>query len=178
MAEELLDRIRREIAERKEASRAAFEESRRLEAALAALNAAAGGDAAAPEPAESPRAPGRGRSASGRAPRGENRRRLLEALADRPGATAAQLAQVTGIARPTAASTLAKLAADAHVRRVELPGGAVGFELAGGGAPAGAPEAEDTEEAAAPAAEDGADSAAAAEDGADEAATDPGGDEE
>src|SRR4051794_8276570 len=68
MTEDLLVRIRRQIAERKEAARAAFEESQRLQAALDAL------DAGQPVPTARPRrrageaAAGTGRS---RAPRGE-----------------------------------------------------------------------------------------------------------
>ena len=47
-----------------------------------------------------------------------------------------QLADVTGVKRPTAASTLAKLVEDAALERVELPSGGVGFKVA-----AEAPEA-------------------------------------
>ena len=72
----------------------------------------------------------RGRAGATRTPRGENRRRLLEAVADRPGATAGQLAGVTGIARATATSTLAKLVAAGELQRTELPAGGVGFKVA------------------------------------------------
>src|SRR4051812_43611687 len=107
MAEELLDRIGREIGDRKQAACAAYEESRRLEAALAALDAAHGTPSAGEAGHGAKHARGRRRTApQSRAPRGENRRRILEAVAQRPGATAAHISQVTEIARPTAASTL------------------------------------------------------------------------
>src|SRR4051794_40757507 len=130
MAEDLLDRILREVRERKEAARAAYEESRRLEAALDALSdgerrggrapATATATATAPAPAAAPR----------RTARGENRRRILEVVEQRPGASAGEVAQVSGIARPTVASTLGKLASDGEVERVERPAGGVGFRIA------------------------------------------------
>src|SRR4051794_31410277 len=128
MAEELLDRIRREIRKRRDQARAAYDESRRLEAALAALDA--GRAEAPPAQRRSADGPSRRRRAR-RAPRGQNRARLLEAIADRPGATATELAQVAGIARPTTASTLGKLVATGELERVALPGGRVGFTTAG-----------------------------------------------
>jgi hypothetical protein len=50
-----------------------------------------------------------------------NARTLLGALADRPGATAAELAEVAGIGRSTAAKLLASLEAEGRVLR--QPGG-------------------------------------------------------
>src|SRR4051812_13590958 len=97
MPEQLLDRILREIRERLDASRDAYEESQRLEAALTALGATSATRSSSPG---RPRAERRA-AASARAPRGENVRRIREALAERPGASAGELAAATGIARPT-----------------------------------------------------------------------------
>src|SRR4051812_35057389 len=103
MPEDLLNRIRREISERKQAAHAAHDESRRLEAALAALQAGTSelGTSTVDRGRGSPRRR-RSSGAASRAPRGQNRRRLLEAVADRPGATVGQLAEVTGVKRATA----------------------------------------------------------------------------
>src|SRR3954453_1931225 len=127
MAEELLDRVRREIRERRDQARAAYEESNRLQAALAALDAGLAAERRAQR--RSADGPPRRRGA-GRAPRGQNRAQLLEAIADRPGATAAELAHIAGITRPTTASTLGKLVATGELERVPLPGGRVGFKMA------------------------------------------------
>src|SRR3954451_4243535 len=131
MADELLDRILAEIRERLDASREAYEESRRLEAALEALGSG---------PAEErsrPRAPSR-RASRSRAPRGENLRRVRELVAERPGATAAEIAAGTGIARPTVASTLAKLARDSELEKTTLASRAIGYR------PAASAPADDT----------------------------------
>jgi hypothetical protein len=129
MAEQLLDRILREIRERRAASRDAYEESQRLEAALIALGSPRESTSTSerPQRAERPRA---GASSSTRAPRGENLRRIREAVADRPGASAGEIASATGIARPTVASTLGKLAREGEFERAELPGGRVGYRTA------------------------------------------------
>jgi hypothetical protein len=130
MAEELLERIIRELRERKEAARAAYEESVRLQAALDALGGTgAGGGGAATVTAVAP-APAPGAAPARRTARGENRRRILAVVEERAGASAGEVAQVTGIARPTVASTLGKLAGDGEVVRVERPAGGVGFRRA------------------------------------------------
>src|SRR5215211_7015157 len=120
MPEQLIDRILGEIRERLDASRDAYEESRRLEAALVALGEAR------PEP----RSRTRSARSSSRAPRGENLRRIREVVAERPGATAGEIASATGIARSTVASTLGKLARDGELKRAELPSGRVGYRPA------------------------------------------------
>src|SRR4051794_34081374 len=136
MPDDLLDRILAELRDRLAASRGAYEESQRLEAALTAL-----GSGPAAEPS---RPPGASRSASrrrarssARAPRGENLRRIRELVVERPGATAAEIASATGIARPTVASTLGKLARDGELEKAKLPSGAVGYRP-----PASAPAAD------------------------------------
>ena len=123
MPEQLLDRIRREGAHRAQgtSARGVWRKLRHLEAALAALEARGAPGA---QPTRKPQR----RHAPARAPRGEYTTKLLTAVADRPGATAAQLAQVTGISRTTVASTLAKLVADGRLERVPLPARGVGFK--------------------------------------------------
>jgi hypothetical protein len=130
MAEDLLDRVVREIRERKERSRSACEESRRLEAALAAL----GEPEREPQPPPSRRRRARAQEPSPprRAPRAQNRRVILEIVGARPGVTAREVSEGTGIAPATAGSTLAKLAAQGELERVKLAEGGVGFRLAEG----------------------------------------------
>ena len=135
MPDQLLDRILAEIRDRLDASRAAYEESQRLEAALRAL-----GSGRAPEPSR-PRATSRRASRSrepspARAPHGENLRRIRAFVAERPGATAGEIAAATGIARPTVASTLGKLARAGELEKTTLPSRAVGYRPAAS-APAG-----------------------------------------
>jgi CRP-like cAMP-binding protein len=129
VAEELLDRVLREVRERMKQSRAAYEESQRLHAALMALDQGSRGGAA---PKSSRRRPTRraGRTSAKRAPRGENLRRIREAIEQRHGATAGEVASATGIARPTVASALGRLARDGEMEKTELPGGGVGYRKA------------------------------------------------
>src|SRR4051812_32637712 len=54
---------------------------------------------------------------SPRAPRGQNKHRILSVLAEGTALSPAQLAAETGIAKPTIYATLAKLAGDAEVRK-------------------------------------------------------------
>jgi hypothetical protein len=125
MTHDLLDRILGEIRDRKREAQAAYEESQQLERALAAL----GPDA--PAPPRGATRPGRRASKPGRrqARRGANRDAILEALRERPGATAREIADATGIARTIVASTLTRLAANAELERSELPAGGVGFRV-------------------------------------------------
>jgi hypothetical protein len=118
---DLLDRIHAELRERLAASRAAVEESERLQAALAALGAQS-----APAPR---RAPAR-RSATGqRAPRGANREAVLRAVGERPGASAGELAAASGVARPVLYNLLRTLSQRGELVRQELPGGGAGYSL-------------------------------------------------
>ena len=54
---------------------------------------------------------GAARTSTGRAPRGQNRRLILEAIKDEPK-TAGDVAKETGIGRPTVSTTLTKLVSD------------------------------------------------------------------
>jgi CRP-like cAMP-binding protein len=142
---DLLDRVLREIRERKERSQAAAEETQRLEAALAAL------DRDRAEPSTAPRSRSRRRAAPRqRAPRGANRDAVVGVVSQRPGVSATEVAGATGIARATVSGTLSKLVADGVLERVELPAGGRGYRLAEGAA-ANDGDAEERAEAAAPA---------------------------
>jgi DNA-binding transcriptional ArsR family regulator len=126
MADDLLSRILGEIRERKEASRVAYEESRRLERALAALETDG-------NEADVSRRDVRRRARAGgdrRAAPGANRDAIAAVVRDRPGATAGEIASATGIARATVSRSAARLAGGGLLERVELPGGGVGFRLA------------------------------------------------
>ena len=120
-----------EIRERKQAAQAAYEE-------VAAARAGAGGARRERDgrrrptalEGESVRAPEHAQPAAGRARRGANREAILAAVGERPGATAREIADLTGIARNTVASTLTRLAADGVLERSELPAGGVGFRSA------------------------------------------------
>jgi DNA-binding transcriptional ArsR family regulator len=57
------------------------------------------------------------RTPKGRAPRGQNRRLILEALSDAPK-TAGDVAKETGIGRPTVSTTLTKLVSDGAAVKV------------------------------------------------------------
>jgi hypothetical protein len=129
MAEDLLARISREIRDRKEAAAAAHEEYRRLEQALAALEAQERPRATTERPARRRAAPTRRRAVEGRrrAAPGANREAILTVVRDRPGVSAGEVAQATGIPRTTVAPTLSRLLAAGAVERVELPGGGAGY---------------------------------------------------
>lgn len=109
------------------------DEHRRIEAALRAL-----GDATIDVPAApaSPPAPARARAGKAtaatrrkRAPRGANRNALLRALDDRPGATGAELATVSGVERNTLQSLLTRLVKEGQVQTQSLPTGRTGYIL-------------------------------------------------
>jgi DNA invertase Pin-like site-specific DNA recombinase len=58
------------------------------------------------------------RTPTGRAPRGENRRLILEAIKNEPK-TAGDVAKETGIGRPTVSTTLTKLVSDGAAVKAE-----------------------------------------------------------
>ena len=130
---DLLDRIRSELTSRLEELRPLVEEQRRLEAALHAL----GDRASTPSTAVAPRAPASSRGAKPtptptrkRAPRGANRQAVLRAVGERPGATSAELATVSGVERNTLYGLLARLVKDGELQTSELPTGRTGYALA------------------------------------------------
>src|SRR3954451_24948113 len=92
MPEQLLDRILIEIRDRLDVSRAAYDESRRLEAALDALGR---DDISTTTPQATTRSrsrrPQARSSRSARAPRGQNLRLIRAAVSERPGATSTEI---------------------------------------------------------------------------------------
>ena len=125
---DLLERIHREIRERLAASRAAVEESARLEAALEALAGAADerrgcrATAATPAPA--------GQAARRRAPRGANRSAVLAAVAERPGTSAGEIAASSGVTRGVVDAQLRQLVTEGLLVKRDLPSGRSGYSPA------------------------------------------------
>lgn len=130
MPDDLLDRIRTELEQRLEETRAARDEYARLERAKAALDAA---EADRSEPSMTPSARSRSRAQtsrpSRRAPRGQNRERVLAAVRERPGASAAEIASASGVDRPVLYGLLAKLVRTNELRKEQLPDGRAGYSL-------------------------------------------------
>lgn len=106
---DLVGQIQRDIEKRLEELRPLIEEKERLEAVLAVLtNGAEATPARTRSSAVVRRAPyaaGKGR----RAPRGANREAILNVVRERPGISAAEVADVTGIAKPTVHTTISQL---------------------------------------------------------------------
>ncbi len=111
------------------------QEHKRLEAALGALTEV---QSATPRPpatnasvAAGPRrqAGHNGTSASSRkrAPRGANREAVLRALRQRPGASSAEIAAVSGVERNTLHALLARLIRDGELEKRALPSGSTGY---------------------------------------------------
>jgi DNA invertase Pin-like site-specific DNA recombinase len=132
---DLLDRIRQELSERLEQSRAAVREYEQLQNALSALN---GDDASRPlrgrqsaEPVPRPRARAQGARPPGRkrAPRGANREAVLHALAERLGASASELAAASEVRQATLYNLLRSLKQRGEIASVQLPSGSTGYRL-------------------------------------------------
>jgi predicted HTH transcriptional regulator len=112
---DLVAQIQRDIEKRLKELRPLIEEKDQLEAVLAALNGetAANGAVAsstrarprASTPARAPYAGGKSR----RAPRGANREAILKIVGERPGISAAEVAEITNIAKPTVHTTISQL---------------------------------------------------------------------
>jgi sugar-specific transcriptional regulator TrmB len=71
-----------------------------------------------------------------RAPRGANREAIMTVVGERPGVTAAEIADVTKISRAVTYNTLAKLVEQGRLDKTELPGGQTGYKAAAEPAPA------------------------------------------
>ena len=130
---DLVGQIQRDIEKRLQELRPLIEEKEQLEAVLAALtNGSSTAAPAAPRAraattrsaARAPYAAGKGR----RAPRGANREAILSVVGDRPGATAAEISDVTKISRAVTYNTLAKLIEQGKLEKTELPGGQTGYK--------------------------------------------------
>ncbi len=130
---DLVGQIQRDIEKRLQELRPLIEEKERLEAVLAALtNGSASTTPSAPRPratatrsvARAPYAAGRGR----RAPRGANRDAILTVVRERPGVSAAEVAEITRIAKPTVHTTISQL----KRKGILEPEGSGGVKLARG----------------------------------------------
>jgi DNA-binding transcriptional ArsR family regulator len=119
---ERAEQVRRELAERERAYRVETQQLRdelaRLDAALRAM----GGDTDTLEPE-------RAVLKSPRAPRGQNRAKILAVVSERSGVSAAEVARTTGIASATVHSTLAKLTSGGELVKEQLPSGVVGYRV-------------------------------------------------
>ena len=133
VAEDLLDRILAEIRERKRAARSRLPGSAAVGAGAGGTRSRVAGQRRRPRALEagSVRSPAGSRAAGGRARRGANREVILAAVRERPGATAREIADATGIARTTVASTVTRLAANGVLERSELPNRGIGFRTRG-----------------------------------------------
>ena len=132
---DLLGRIRGELDARMNELRPLLDEHDRLAAALQAL-----GDAdkmgVAAQTTGSAAATGRGRRSATRsspakrrthAPRGANRQAVLDAVRDRPGASAGELAAVSGVSRNSLYALLARLVDEGELVKRDLPTGQTGY---------------------------------------------------
>jgi predicted HTH transcriptional regulator len=129
---DLVAQIQRDIEKRLKELRPLIEEKEQLEAVLAALNGeqVANGSATsgsrtrarAATPARAPYAGGKAR----RAPRGANREAILKVVGEHPGISAAEVAEITNIAKPTVHTTISQL----KRKGILEPEGANGVRLA------------------------------------------------
>jgi DNA-binding transcriptional ArsR family regulator len=133
---DLLQRIRSEIQDRLEASRAAIEETARLEAALHALEGLPSPQTGSwsPAPADEERAPAA--TSRGRASRGANRAAVLDAVRERPGASPAEIATGSGVSQNVVSAQLRALVSEGLVSKRTLPSGRNGYALHTEDAPA------------------------------------------
>jgi len=129
---DLVGQIQRDIEKRLQELRPLIEEKERLEAVLAALTNGSGSAPAAPPvratttraAVRAPYAAGKGR----RAPRGANREAILSVVRERPGVSAAEVAEITKIAKPTVHTTISQL----KRKGILEPEGSGGVKLAKG----------------------------------------------
>jgi len=129
---DLVAQIQRDIEKRLKELRPLIEEKEQLEAVLAALNgeqvpnggatAGARSRARSSAPARAPYAGGKSR----RAPRGANREAILKVVGEHPGISAAEVAEITNIAKPTVHTTISQL----KRKGILEPEGANGVRLA------------------------------------------------
>jgi hypothetical protein len=131
---DLVGQIQRDIEKRLQELRPLIEEKEQLEAVLAALTN--GSTVAAPvaprvrattttrPAARAPYAGGKSR----RAPRGANRDAILTVVRERPGVSAAEVAEITRIAKPTVHTTISQL----KRKGILEPEGSGGVKLARG----------------------------------------------
>jgi hypothetical protein len=135
---DLVDRICEEINSRLAELRPLVEEHGRLAAAIEALgdvktDASVAGPASLP-PQTKPRRTSSARARK-RAPGGANREAVLRAARERPGATGAELAAVSGVERNTLNALLARLVKSGELQTRPLPTGRTGYALGEPAAP-------------------------------------------
>ena len=110
-----VDTWKRRLSELEEQIAPLADEAEQLRTAITRLEAiepgGAGRRARAANGRRSATARRAARTSTGRAPRGQNRRLILEAIKDEPK-TAGDVAKETGIGRPTVSTTLTKLVSD------------------------------------------------------------------
>jgi DNA-binding transcriptional ArsR family regulator len=112
---DLVEQIQRDIEQRLAELRPLIQEKEQLEAVLAALSGDFNGNGSsrvAPRRAARASAGARAPYAGGkprRAPRGANREAILAVVAERPGVSAAEVAEITNIAKPTVHTTISQL---------------------------------------------------------------------
>lgn len=133
---DLLDRIREELSARLDELRPLVDEHSRLDAAMQALGEvkpAPAGAAVASSPAQptKPRTqmtpPAKQRK---RSPRGANREAVLRAATQRPGATSAELAAVSGVEPNTLSGLIRRLVKGGELQKRALPTGRTGYAMA------------------------------------------------
>jgi hypothetical protein len=137
---DLVDETVRGIRARLKQLAPAVAEYERLEAAYAALGAASSDSGDRPAGSSGERRAGvrrgRPRAASRlsgpRAKRGQNKAAVFGVIAERPGVTVTEIAQVTGIAKPLIYNTTRAGVGRGELERVALPGGQHGFKMAQG----------------------------------------------
>ena len=125
-----------ELAARVDELTPVVEEYVRLAEALVALREAENGNetVAVLSPTRAPaakRRPAKRKPAAKRAPRGANKAAILAALSERPGATAGEIAQATGIGKQVVYSALNAAVKRNEVVAVDLPTGLKGYKVAG-----------------------------------------------
>src|SRR5829696_7208651 len=124
---DLVGQIQRDIEKRLQELRPLLEEKEQLEAVLAALK----NGHVAPAASATRQSAGTNRAAYAagkgrRAPRGANREAILSVVRERPGVSAAEVAAVTRIAKPTVHTTISQL----KRKGILEPEGAGGVKLA------------------------------------------------
>ncbi len=132
---DLVGQIQRDIEKRLSELRPLIEEKEQLEAVLVALKNGSAAVAAPAAPraarATTTRSSGRAPYAAGkgrRAPRGANREAILSVVRERPGVSAAEVASITRIAKPTVHTTISQL----KRKGILEPEGSGGVKLARG----------------------------------------------
>ena len=132
---DLVDETLRGISARLKELAPAVAEYERLHAAYSALDGA-GGQSGEGRKAGAGSRPGRRRAGAARgragvrAKRGQNKAAVFGVIEQRPGVTIAEVASVTGIAKPLIYNTTRAGVERGELERVALPGGHQGFKIA------------------------------------------------